>query len=63
MLVATLGLRMVWTFDGSDRQIYAYSFLLFIGWNAIVQALLTTLAVGLPRRAAPAILTKEPTGG
>ena len=52
VLVATLGLRMVWPFDGSDRQIYAYSFLLFIGWNAIVQALLTTLAIGLPRRAA-----------
>jgi hypothetical protein len=58
-----LGLWLVWPYDAGDRQVIVYSFLLFAGWNAIVQALLTTLAIGPPRRANPAVLTKEPTGG
>ena len=38
-------LRQVWPYDGSDRQVFVYSFLLFIGWNALVQTVLSTLVI------------------
>lgn len=47
VIVVMFALRSAWPFDASDRQVYAYSFLLFVGWNAVVQALLTTVAVAL----------------
>ena len=49
----TVGLRTLWAYDASDRQIYVYSFLLFIGWNGAVEAALGTLAI-LTRGAEPA---------
>lgn len=49
----TAGLRTLWEYDASDRQIYVYSFLLFIGWNGAVEASLGTLAIAI-RGAEPA---------
>jgi MFS family permease len=43
-------LRVVWPYDDSDRQVFAYSFLLFFGWNALVQAVLSSLALLATRR-------------
>src|SRR5690242_15432888 len=41
--VVVFGLHATWPFDAGNEQIYVYSFLLFVGWNAIVQALLSTI--------------------
>lgn len=43
-------LRVVWVYDGSDRQVFVYSFLLFMGWNALVQAMLSSLAIAVRGR-------------
>jgi len=43
----TACLRTLWEYDASDRQIYVYSFLLFIGWNGAVEAAIGTLAVAI----------------
>jgi FtsH-binding integral membrane protein len=43
-------LRVVWPYDGSDQQVFVYSFLLFIGWNALVQAVLSSLAIAVHGR-------------
>src|SRR5436305_929715 len=57
VVAATFGLRPLWPYDGSDRQVFAYSFLLFVGWNAVIQALLSTLA----RRFGGRARRREPT--
>ena len=57
-------LRLVWPYDGSDRQVFAYSFLLFIGWNALVQAVLSSLAIAVHGRkdhAGAANRTRKPS--
>lgn len=59
-----LGLRLVWPYDSGDRQVIAYSFLLFIGWNAVVQALLSTITILVYRHVgdlAPAGKRRGPT--
>lgn len=43
----TACLRAVWEYDASDRQIYIYSFLLFMGWNAAVEAAIATIVVAI----------------
>jgi|GraSoiStandDraft_5_1057265.scaffolds.fasta_scaffold95995_2 hypothetical protein len=63
IIVAVLfGLPAVWPYDAGDRQVFAYSFLLFIGWNSVIQALLSTLAVIVRSRAVRGAATTEPTG-
>ena len=45
-------LRRAWPFYGSDIQVFAYSFLLFVGWSALVEAAVDTAAlIGVRRRA------------
>lgn len=51
VFLVAFGLRTAWPYDGSDQQVYAYSFLLFMGWNSVIQALLSTFAI-LRRRTA-----------
>lgn len=61
VVIATALLRVVWPYHDSDPQILVYSFLLFIGWNAVVDAAIGTLAVvGRPKRPPSAEQAAEP---
>jgi hypothetical protein len=49
----TLWLRTVWPYDDSDRQIFAYSFLLFMGWSTALEAAFGTAGMVLFGRGRP----------
>jgi hypothetical protein len=56
----TFWLRTVWPYSGSGWQLLAYAFLLFIGWNGVIEASLSTLAIVAIRRANRPMRTEPP---